>query len=451
MIVALIDKIKNILDVESDADKLSAKAQIQSDTYLSGPNIFYLFCSALLASVGLDISSPAVIIGAMLISPLMSPILGIGLSLGIHDKEYFFISIRVYIFSVLLSLFVSTIYFILTPLGNPTTEILSRIKPTALDILIAFFGGIAGIVAVTRSKIAAALPGVAIATALMPPICAAGFGLATLNSDYFFGAVYLFFINTVFISFAAYLIVRHLKFPFKEYTDRKRLIRTKLIIGIFVILAAIPSFFIFMGVIKDVKLNKNLDKFIKEIVQSNNTNVIEWKYISQKDNKNILSIYVVGKKYSLNEQDSLNQLLSNYGIENTKINLTQLSDENGIEYVKGELKTDFLSAIKIMQKSNDEKEKSIKEENLKNDSLNLVNISKDLRVFFPDIKEIGFTNSYIKENIKNDTLSLKHHPILTVQWKTKMRNSELEIAKQKIYEFVKDKLQSDTLSFINLK
>jgi uncharacterized hydrophobic protein (TIGR00271 family) len=170
MSLPFINKIRKFIDIESDANKQLAIEQIKKDVYLRGPNVFYLFCSALLASVGLDIGSPAVIIGAMLISPLMSPILGIGLSLGVHDKENFFISIREFFFSVLLGLFVSTVYFALTPLGNPTTEILSRIKPTALDIIIAFFGGVAGIVAVTRSKIAAAIPGVAIATALMPPI-----------------------------------------------------------------------------------------------------------------------------------------------------------------------------------------------------------------------------------------------------------------------------------------
>lgn len=445
-----LNKIKNLIDIESDADKIQAIEQIKKDVYLRGPNVFYLFCSALLASVGLDVGSPAVIIGAMLISPLMSPILGIGLSLGVHDKENFFISLREFFFSVLLSLIVSTIYFALTPLGNPTTEILSRVKPTALDILIAFFGGIAGIVAVTRSKVASAIPGVAIATALMPPICTAGFGLATAKFEYFFGAFYLFFINAVFISFSSYLIVRYLRFPFKEYLDNKTLVRTKVFIYSFVFLVAIPSFFIFYNVISDVRLNKNLDKFVKETIQSENLKVIDWKYFPGKDT-NILSIYAVGNKLTTEKQDSLNNLLSNFGIENTKIKLSQLSDEQGIEFIKGELKTDILSAMKVMQKSSEEQEKSVRKEIYQNDSLKLAEISYELKIFYPEIQEIGMTKNFLNESVSKDSVEIKNLPIITVQWNKNLRNSELKTANSRIYSFVKNKLKVDTLSVINLK
>jgi uncharacterized hydrophobic protein (TIGR00271 family) len=450
MLTSFLNKIKKLIDIESDADRQSAIAQIKNDVYLRGSNIFYLICSALIASVGLDVSSPAVIIGAMLISPLMSPILGIGLSLGIHDKENFFISVREFTLSVLLGLFVSTVYFALTPLGNSTTEILSRIKPTALDIIIAFFGGVAGIVAVTRSKIASALPGVAIATALMPPICVAGFGLASAQFEYFFGAIYLFFINAVFISFSSYLIVRYLKFPFKEYPDSKRLFRTKLIITTTVIIVAVPSFFIFYGVIKDVRLNQNVEKFVKKEIQSKDLKVIEWKYIPQKDTNNILSVYLVGKSLTVKKQDSLSSLLVNYNIERTKINFTQLSDDKGLEHMKGELKTDLLSTIKIVQKSNEEQNKTIKKEIYENDSVNLANIIYELKVFYPEIEEIGFTNNYINENMKKDTFAMKRMPILKIQWNSKIKNSELKLVTLKIYSIVKNKLKTDTLTLINL-
>jgi len=350
MLSTIFGRIKNIFDLDTDSSKISTIEQINKDVHLRGPNIVYLICSAILTSVGLDINSPAVIIGAMLISPLMSPILGIGLSVGIQDKESFFTSLRVFSISVLVSLLVSTLYFILSPLGNTTSEILARIKPTALDIIIAFFGGMAGIVAITRSKMAAVIPGVAIATALMPPICTAGYGLASAQFEYFFGAIYLFFINTVFISFSSYLIVRYLKFPFKEYLDSKRLLRTKIIISVFVTLVAIPSFIIFYSVIKDVKANKNIEKFVKEQIQQNNLKVIEWKFIPQKNNPNILSVYVVGNKMTTGRKDSLNNSLGMFGIENTKIDFTQLSDDKGIEFIKGELSTDILSKIKLIRK-----------------------------------------------------------------------------------------------------
>lgn len=442
--------IIHIFDIKTDSNKEATVKQINEEIYLRGSNIIYLICSALLASVGLDVGSPAVIIGAMLISPLMSPILGIGLSLGVHDKENFLISVREFAFSVFLSLLVSTIYFFLTPLGNITPEILSRIKPTALDIIVAFFGGLAGIVAATRSKITSALPGVAIATALMPPICTAGFGLATLRFEYFFGAFYLFFINAVFISFSAYLIVRYLKFPFKEYPNRSRLVKTRMIIISFAILVAIPSFFIFYGVIKDTKLNKNLDDFIKEKIQTQEIKVIDWKYIHQKDN-NQLNVYIVGPKISSSKKDSLNLILKEYDISNTKINITQLSDEKGLEFIKSELKTDFLEKLRLTQKTENEQEKEAIEKLHKADSSKLSIISADIKLFFPEIEDIGFSDNYYYSTLGKDTSGIFYTPVFTLRWSKNTSEYKIKSKQEKLYSFLKNKVTSDTLKIINLK
>jgi uncharacterized hydrophobic protein (TIGR00271 family) len=446
-----LNKLNKIINIESDTNKLTSIEQIKEGEYLRGSNVFYLFCSALIASVGLDTGSPAVIIGAMLISPLMSPILGIGLSLGTHDKENFLVSIREFGFSVLLSLLVSVIYFTLTPLGNPTTEIISRIKPTALDLLIAFFGGIAGIIAVTRSKIASALPGVAIATALMPPICTAGFGLATARFDYFLGAIYLFFINAVFISFSSYLIVRYLKFPFKEYPDKKRLFRTRLIIITFVIVVAIPSFFIFYSVIKDVRLNKSLEGFITKEIQNDSTKILEWKYLQQNINENILSLYMVGAKISEDKIDTLNKLLLKYGIEDTKINIVQISDDKGIEYAKGELKTDFLEKLKLFQKTESKRDIESMEKISVIDSVKLNTISKDIKLFYPDIDDIGFSQNYYSSTLKNDSIKIKKIPIFTVTWKKSTSSVKIKSKQETIYSYLKSKTSTDTIRIVNLK
>lgn len=450
MIQYIKRNIGQFFDIKTDSNKEAAIKQINEDIYLRGSNIIYLICSALLASVGLDVDSPAVIIGAMLISPLMSPILGVGLSLGVHDKENFVISVREFIFSVLLSLLVSTIYFFLTPLGNITPEILSRIKPTALDIIVAFFGGFAGIVAVTRSKIASALPGVAIATALMPPICTAGFGLATTRFEYFFGAFYLFFINAVFISFSAYLVVRYLKFPFKEYPNRSRLIKTRLIIILFVVLAAIPSFFIFYGVIKDTKLNKNLENFIKEKIQTEQTKVFDWKYIPQKG-KNQLNVYIVGPKISASKIDSLNLILTQYGISNTNINITQLSDEKGLEFIKSELKTDFLEKLQLTQKTEVEQEKEAINKLHKADSTKLSIISSDIKLFFPEIEDIGFSGNYYYSSLEKDTSGIYYIPVFTLKWNKKISDYKIKTKQEKIYSYLKNKITSDTIKIINTK
>jgi uncharacterized hydrophobic protein (TIGR00271 family) len=447
----IINSIKSVFNIEKGSDSVSAIEQIRGETILKGPNLFYLICSAILASVGLDTNSPAVIIGAMLISPLMSPILEIGLSLGTHDKENFFVSVKEFVISVVISLLISTLYFSLSPLGNLTPEILARIKPTALDILIAFFGGIAGIIALTRSKMAAVIPGVAIATALMPPICTAGYGLAAAQYEYFFGAIYLFFINTVFISFASYLIVRYLKFPFKQYLDSKRQLKTKIAIGVFVTLVAIPSFIIFYSVIKDVKANQNIEKFVKEEIQQKDLKVIEWKFIPQKDKFNILNVYVVGSKMTEGRKDSLNKSIGGFGIENTKISFTQLSDDKGIEYIKGELSSDILAKIKLIRKSETEVEDDSLKNIFKQDSIKFFNISNDLNIFMPEIEKVGFSQNYMKSSALSDSINFKRIPIFTVQWKKNISNAKINSLRLDLYKYFKSKVSADTIEILNLK
>jgi len=446
-----IDSVKGTFDITKGADKISAIEQIRGETILKGSNLFYLICSAILASVGLDTNSPAVIIGAMLISPLMSPILGIGLSLGIHDKENFFISAKEFAAGVVLALFISAVYFSLTPLGNATTEIMGRTKPTALDILIAFFGGTAGIVAITRSKTAAAIPGVAIATALMPPVCTAGYGLASARYEYFLGAIYLFFINAVFISFSSYLVVRYMKFPFKEYLDTRRLARSRIIIYSFVTIAAIPSFIIFYGVISDVRINNRIEKFIKDDIQKRGYNVIEWEYIPGKDDGGNLNIYAVGNPLTKGKKDSLGASLMKLGIGNTRINFTQINDDRGIQSIKGELSSDILAKISLLKKSESEEAlDSIRSINGR-DSLISRNITEEIRIFVPGIESVGFSRNYYTPDTEDDSLTVKNLPLVTVQWEKKTADARIKSSQNDIFNFIKSRLAADTLKIVNLK
>ena len=191
----------DIVNLRDSTDTKGTIDSIRQGTAIKGYNLWILACGAMLASIGLDLNSVAVIIGAMLISPLMSPILGIGLAFGINDREHLFMALQNFTIAVAASLGVSTLYFALSPFeGAPGPEIMSRTMPTVLDVLIALFGGTAGIVAISRKEKTNAIPGVAIATALMPPICTAGYGLANYEWSIFLGALYLFFINAVFIS-----------------------------------------------------------------------------------------------------------------------------------------------------------------------------------------------------------------------------------------------------------
>lgn len=223
LIVLLREIIHDRFNLEEDkASEDEIIENVKKGIEFKGMNLWVLIFAIFIASIGLNVNSTAVIIGAMLISPLMGPIMGIGLGIGINDFELIKKSYKNLGVAVLISVITSTFYFLITPLSDAQSELLARTTPTIWDVFIALFGGLAGIVAATRKSISNVIPGVAIATALMPPLCTAGYGLATGTLSYFLGAMYLFFINSVFISLATYLIVRFTKFHKKEFLDPLR-------------------------------------------------------------------------------------------------------------------------------------------------------------------------------------------------------------------------------------
>ena len=211
--------IRDRFSLEDDkASQDEVAANISKGTEFRGVNLWVLICATMVASLGLNVNSAAVIIGAMCISPIMGPIMGIGFSLGINDFDLLKKSLRNFSLMVVVAIATSTLYFFISPLGTARSELLARTVPTTYDVLIAFFGGLAGIVAQSRKdRNSTVIPGVAIATALMPPLCTAGFGLATGQFKFFIGAFYLFFINTVFIALATYMVVRMLKYHKKHF------------------------------------------------------------------------------------------------------------------------------------------------------------------------------------------------------------------------------------------
>lgn len=219
----LIDRFLHYIDLESDLDDFNTIHKIiENDIVFKGTNMWILVFAIIIASVGLNMNSTAVIIGAMLISPLMGPINGMGYSIATYNFELFRRSVKNFIFAVVASLAASTTYFAISPISTAHSELLARTSPTIYDVLIALFGGLAGIVAISSRKKGNVIPGVAIATALMPPLCTAGYGLATAQFQYFFGAIYLFTINTVFIAISSVAISQILKFPITTLVDEAR-------------------------------------------------------------------------------------------------------------------------------------------------------------------------------------------------------------------------------------
>lgn len=396
----------NAVNIKDHQNKDFAIDNLSNGIYIKGANLWYLICSSLIASIGLDTNSPAVIIGAMLISPLMSPILGIGLSIGIYDRELLFASIKEFLFAVFISVLISSLYFLISPLGNITNELLARTTPTLLDIFIAFFGGIAGIVAASRKGVVNSIPGVAIATALMPPICTAGFGLATGTPSIFFGAFYLFFINAVFISLSAFLIVRLLKFPYKDYIDTVKESRIKKLIFIIVIVVSIPSFVIFYNIIKNANEQKKIKSFINQTFEKKNRNVINWKF-NKIDTVKSLRVFYVGNKINKPEQDSL-QMLIKEEFGNIELNLQQIDQSFRIENLEKKITTDVEEKILSLFESNnsiDQRLKKIEDEKIfdVNDTLQIKKLSLELEVLFPYYKGIDITkDSTININIKTN-------------------------------------------------
>lgn len=237
---------------------------IRSGVSVGGTNLWVLFFAILIASIGLNVNSTAVIIGAMLISPLMGPIVGVGYGAGVKDLQLIRLSLRNLGIFVLISLSTATLYFLLTPLTHAQSELLARTSPTLWDVLIAFFGGAVGMIGATRRYSSNVVPGVAIATALMPPLCTAGFGIASGNMHYLGGAFYLFTINSVFIGFASLLVVKLLRLPERGEIDDHTRQKTRLAIAVIVIATAVPSGFLAY----DLVIQKVFEQDAMRIVQS---------------------------------------------------------------------------------------------------------------------------------------------------------------------------------------
>ena len=246
-------------------DTEDAAQRIKSGIWFRGPNVWILAFSIVIASAGLNVNSTAVIIGAMLISPLMGPIIGLGLALGTNDVDLLKLAAKNRLVMVIISLIASTLFFLLSPLEliNPT-ELQARTRPTIYDVLIALFGGLAGILENSRKERGTVIAGVAIATALMPPLCTAGYGLSCLHFKFFFGAMYLFVINTVFITLATYVMVKYLRFKAVSGLDPAVAKKRRNTISALIAIVVIPSIISAIGMIQDNNFERNVEAFVQE-------------------------------------------------------------------------------------------------------------------------------------------------------------------------------------------
>jgi len=293
---------------------------IDNGVVFRGTNLWVLIFAIFVASLGLNLNSTAVIIGAMLISPLMGPIMGIGLGMGIND--ILLLRKAIYNFAVAsgVALITSTIFFLLSPLDDAHSEILARTTPTIYDVLIAFFGGLAGIVATSSKHKGNVIPGVAIATALMPPLCTAGYGLATLQFGFFFGATYLFIINSVFIALATFIIVRLLHFPYKHLQTQRAEVIASRIVWVVVMLTLLPSIYLGYDLVQQNRFTKKVNDFI-----SNETNLPNDYLLNKRidaKNRNFTLVFG-GQEITAPEIILLKRQLKKYELETNALEIKQ--------------------------------------------------------------------------------------------------------------------------------
>lgn len=304
-------------DKEQEADTIE---QISSGVSFRGSNLWVLIFAIFTASLGLNVNSTAVIIGAMLISPLMGPIIGMGLAIGIGDLQLLKSSIKNYFVATVISVLTAMIYFAISPLTEAQSELLARTSPTLYDVLIALCGGAAGIIALSTRGKGNVVPGVAIATALMPPLCTAGYGLAMGEWSFFFGAFYLYFINTVFIALATYIGVRMLRFRPKIAVSKDRMRVVNRTIFAIVVVTMIPATIMTVRIIRDSMLDNNIARFLKHELHYPGTQIVS----HQKDGeKKLLSVVAVGNPISASSIEEAQNKLEQYSLGNYKLQVFQ--------------------------------------------------------------------------------------------------------------------------------
>ena len=396
-------KITDILNLkEGEDDREKTLETVKKNISFKGANLWILACAIIVASVGLNVNSTAVIIGAMLISPLMGPIVGAGFALGIYDFSLLKKSLRNLLNATVVSLVVSTLYFYLSPFKDVQSELLARTAPNIYDILIAFFGGVVGAIAVTRSEKGNPVPGVAIATALMPPLCTAGYGIATAQWTFFLGAFYLYCINCVFIGIATFLIIKYLNYPAAKQIDEKHQKRVKYTIAFLITAMLAPSSYLAYSLYREQQFKKNVNLFIDDEFSSKGYTVVYKKTDFNAQNKK-LELAFLSKRFSLEEiKDLKNRLNRNKYLMGTKLHIRQDSTDRF-----NDIKGDILSQIRSSENEMNVKDVKIVqlEKELEKNKFDSRQILSEIRTIFPNVNSLSIAKSSLI-NYKDSTATI---------------------------------------------
>jgi uncharacterized hydrophobic protein (TIGR00271 family) len=431
--------IRETLNLNGHIDTAAAERSIRSNIEFKGPNAWILAVAVIIASVGLNVNSIPVVIGAMLISPLMGPIFGLGLGLGVSDIELMKSSGKNLLVMVSISLAVAFLYFIITPLSlsNPT-ELLARTSPTFYDVLIALFGGFAGILEQCRKDKGTVFSGVAIATALMPPLCTAGYGLACGEFSYFLGALYLFVINCTFIMLATYVGVKYFRFRPTEYQDETIGKRTKRLTTALIIVFIIPSIWSAVLLIQQNNFDVNATSFAEHRSSYGKSILYDYK-IDHKDNTT-LTLFFTGETLSERDKDELYMVAAEYDIKKEQIqirdySLEEKSDMNAFKDIY-EKKESIISAKEqeiVLLKSELDK--------IKNTELAYDKISEEIFRIKSSVSDVTITTGH---TFSRDSTAGKEIIYVSVSSADSIAVRELD----ELREWLKVRLDTDTIEVL---
>lgn len=428
-----IRKVLHFFSLESELENQDLMYdEIKKGIIFKGTNLWILIFAIIVASVGLNINSTAVIIGAMLISPLMGPINGMGYSIATYDFELFKKSIKNFSFAILASLVASTVYFALSPVSTAHSELLARTSPTIYDVLIALFGGLAGIVAISSKQKGNVIPGVAIATALMPPLCTAGYGLATGQFSFFFGAFYLFTINTIFIAIASVWISQLLKFPIRTIVDEVQKKKINRIITLVITIVLLPSIFFGYKLVQQEEFLQKADLYVS------NVSLFEGNYLLKHDidaKSHKITLVYGGSLLSDKQKNNIITKSKDFNLDKATILVEQglafsNLDEKNIELIK--LKEQVISLNATLSKKHSEIDSILSQQKF---GLTILN---EIKPIFPQINGCIYSESL---NFHDTLDSPQMTPVVILSIKSNIQEAD----KKKINNWLRQRLKNDNV------
>ena len=426
-------KTLHFFSLESELENQdSVYEEIKKGIVFKGTNLWILIFAIIVASVGLNMNSTAVIIGAMLISPLMGPINGMGYSIATYDFDLFRKSVKNFSFAILASLVASTLYFVLSPVSTAHSELLARTSPTIYDVLIALFGGLAGIVAISSKQKGNVIPGVAIATALMPPLCTAGYGLATRQFDFFFGAFYLFTINTIFIAIASVWISQILKFPIRTIVDEGKKKRIDRSITLVITIVLLPSIFFGYKLVKQERFTQNANSYVSNI------SVFEGQYLLKNKidaNANKITLIYGGTGLSEQQKNAIIQKSKDFNIEEAEITIEQGLTFNNMDNANIELfslKEQNIILNNLLSKKNSELDSIVSHQKFGQSIFN------EIKAIYPQITGCIYAESSSFSDTLQSALPI---PVVILSFKSSLRDAD----KQKIRSWLVQRLKNNAV------